>query len=319
MALDQSSSEFLQQLADQGAPAFHTLTAPAAREFFAGLREIIGEGPDVYGCEDLGIPSGATTLTLRTLVPTENPEGIIVYLHGGGWVVGALDDYDTLGRFIATESNCAVVLVDYRLAPEYPFPAATDDAWAALQWVASNRQRIVGKQSEYDDLPIIVAGDSAGGNLAAVCARKARDAGGPEIAQQVLIYPVTQPDLSTPGYQAPENQGLLGQQDMAWFWDCYVPNADQRQDPDASPLLADNLDHLPPAVVITAEHDVLSDEGAAYAKRLQAAGVPVHFRQFDGQIHGFFTILNALPASETARGFVVEHMRKAVTNTTSVA
>ena len=207
---------------------------------------------------------------LRALVPSESPEGIIVYLHGGGWVVGDLDDFDTLGRFIATESNCIVVL------------------------------------------PLIVAGDSAGGNLAAVCARRARDSNGPAVAQQILIYPVTQPDLDTPSYRDPSNQGLLSKADMTWFWKCYVPNLEQRDDPDVAPLLVKDLAGLPPAIVITAEHDVLNDEGALYAIRLEEAGVPVFFRQFKNQIHGFFTILNALPASKTARRFVIEHIRKAI-------
>jgi acetyl esterase len=310
MALDHASRQFLQQLSDQEAPAFHSLSAPDARAFFSTLREIIGEGPKVHHSDEFSIPSGEATITLRVLTPSPTPDGIIVYFHGGGWVVGDLDDYDTLGRFIATESNCAVVLVDYRLAPEYPFPAAINDAWAATQWVANNASRIVGSR----DLPLIVAGDSAGGNLAAVVARKARDAGRPALAQQVLIYPVTQPDLTTAGYQDPENQGLLNQADMVWFWNSYVPEIGERQHPDASPLLAEDLSGLPPAVVVTAEHDVLSDEGTAYANRLKQAGVPVSHRQFDGQIHGFFTILNALPESTTARQFVVGEIRRAVQN-----
>jgi acetyl esterase len=310
MALDQSSSQFLQQLVDQGAPAFHTLTPLAAREFFSSLREIVGEGPAVERCQEFFVPSGTTQIKLRTLVPSQNSDGIIVYFHGGGWVVGALDDYDTLGRFIANESNCTIVLVDYRLAPEHPFPAAIDDAWAALQWVASNQQTLTGAKNAA--LPIVVAGDSSGGNLAAVCARKARDSGSPTVTQQVLVYPVIQPDLGTSCYLDPTNKGLLNQADMAWFWDCYVPNPEQRSDPDVSPLFAEDLTGLPPAIVITAEHDVLSDEGALYAKRLEEAGVPVAFRQFGGQIHGFFTILNALPASESARRFVVDQIREAI-------
>ncbi|MEP3561711.1 MAG: alpha/beta hydrolase [Marinobacter sp.] len=308
MAMDNASRQFLQQLNDQGAPAFHTLNAPDARAFFSTLRDIIGEGPSVHRKQEFSIRSGEATIALRALTPSPQPDGIIIYFHGGGWVVGDLDDFDTLARFIATESNCAVVLVDYRLAPEHLFPAAINDAWAATQWVTKNQNKIVGT----GDLPLIVAGDSAGGNLAAVVARKSRDAGGPALAQQVLIYPVTQPDLATPGYLNPENQGLLSQADMAWFWDSYVPATDQRQHPDVSPLFAEDLSGLPPALVITAEHDVLRDEGTTYADRLEQAGVPVRYRQFDGQIHGFFTILNALPESASARQFVVGEIRQAV-------
>lgn len=313
MALDTASSQFLQQLADQGAPPFHAMTPSEAREFFAGLRDIIGEGPEMRHAGEHGIVSDDATITVRTLVPSETPDGIIVYLHGGGWVVGALDDYDTLARFIAAESNCAVALVDYRLAPEHPYPAAVNDAWAALQWVDNNRTLIAGASG--NDLPLILAGDSAGGNLAAVVARKASAGGGPQLLKQVLIYPVTQPDIGTPGYLDPENQGLLSREDMLYFWSHYVPDLARREEPDASPLLADDLCGLPPAVVLIAEHDVLSDEGAAYAERLQAAGVPVILRKFDGQIHGFFSILNALPASESARAFVVQEIRRAIRST----
>ncbi len=309
MSIDQASANFFQQLADQGARPFHTMTAPEAREFFARLRGVIGEGPAVHRSEEHSISSGSALITLRALIPTANPDGIIVYLHGGGWVAGALDDFDTLGRFIATESNCTVVLVDYRLAPEHPFPAAIDDAWAALQWVANNQAKVAGGNS---GLPLIVAGDSAGGNLAAVVARKARDAGGPRLFQQVLVYPVTQPDLSTPGYEDPLNQGLLGQEDMAWFWESYVPDPEQRRNPDVSPLLAKDLSGLPSATIIIAEHDVTSDEGTAYAKRLEEAGVPVAYRKFDGQVHGFFTILNALPRSVAARDYMVTEITTAI-------
>ncbi|MBL3827234.1 MULTISPECIES: alpha/beta hydrolase [unclassified Marinobacter] len=309
MALDHASSQFLQQLADQGAPALHTLSVTDARTFFSTLREIIGEGPTVDRSEEFSITSDMATVTLRALVPSPEPDGIIVYLHGGGWVVGDLDDYDTLARFIAIESNCAVVLVDYRLAPEHPFPAAINDAWTALEWVADNQSKVSGVDTP---LPLIVAGDSAGGNLAAVVARKSQGAGGPALAQQILIYPVTQPDLGTPSYQDPANQGLLSQADMVWFWKNYVPNSAQRQDPDVSPLLAKDLSGLPPAVVITAEHDVLSGEGAAYARRLEEAGVPVTYHQFKGQIHGFFTILNALPESIPARELVVSEIGRAI-------
>ena len=310
MALDTASSHFLQQLADQGVPPFHAMTPPDAREFFAGLREVIGHGPEMHQVSEHGIVSGEATIKVRILVPSEMPDGIILYLHGGGWVVGALDDYDALARFIAIESNCTVTLVDYRLAPEHPYPAAVNDALAALEWVDNHRVLLSG--SSRDGLPLIVAGDSAGGNLAAVVARKASTGNGPQLEKQVLIYPVTQPDVDTPGYQSPANQGLLSRKDMMWFWDHYVPDILQRKDPDVSPLLAESLTGLPSAVVLTAEYDVLSDEGIAYAQRLREASVPVVHRQFDGQIHGFFSILNALPASEAARAFVVEEIRHAI-------
>ena len=313
MALDTASTQFLQQLADQGTPPFHSMTPTDARAFFAGLREIIGEGPDMNRVGEHPIVSNDATITVRTLVPSDKPEGIIVYLHGGGWVVGALDDYDTLARFMAAESNCVVAMVDYRLAPEYPYPAAVEDAWAALQWVASNRSLIAGESGI--GLPLFVAGDSAGGNLAAVVARKAGASGRPELAKQILIYPVTQPNFSTAGYLATENQGLLSREDMIYFWNHYIPDSTKRREPDASPLLAEDLKGLAPATVLIAEHDVLSDEGAAYAEHLKSFGVPVTLRRFHGQIHGFFSILNALPESKTARQFVVDEIRRVIAKT----
>lgn len=308
MAFDQATSQFLQSMADQGAPAFHHLSPSDARTFFASLREIIGSGPEMHSSKEVTIPSGDSSISLRLLIPSAQPEGIIVYLHGGGWVIGELDDYDTLGRFIAKESHCAVVLVDYRLAPEHPFPAAVDDSWAALNWVAQHRSEITGVDNPA--LPLIIAGDSAGGNLAAVTAQRVISEHGPELLMQVLIYPATQANLGAPSYHEPANQTLLTREDMAWFWHHYLPNQRERHNRLASPLLAPSLRGLPPAVVITAEHDVLTAEGHAYADRMENEGVEVHYRQFEGQIHGFFSILNVFPATEKARAFMVEHIKR---------
>jgi acetyl esterase len=188
------------------------------------------------------------------------------------------------------------VLVEYRLAPEHRYPTAVDDSYAALEWVGTRLASIAGR----DDAPLIVAGDSAGGNLAAVMALRARDRGGPPIALQVLIYPVTDADFDRSSYTDAENQLLLTREAMIWFWDHYLPDASRRMEPDASPLRTIDVGGLPPAVVLTAEHDVLRDEGEAYAERLAAAGVPVDFKRYAGQMHGFFTML-FLPGSE--RGF----------------
>ena len=209
-------------------------------------------------------------IPIRVLVPQQGARGVIVYLHGGGWVIGTIDEYDTLARKLAERTSCAVVLVDYRLAPEHRYPTAVDDCDAALTWIGEHLADIAGR----DDVPLIVAGDSAGGNLAAVMAQRARDRGGPEIALQVLIYPVTDADFDRPSYADPDNQLLLTREAMVWFWDHYVPNAAHRHEADASPLRAATLAGLPPAVVLTAEHDVLRDEGEAYAERLPEAGVP---------------------------------------------
>jgi acetyl esterase len=218
-------------------------------------------------------------------------------------VIGAIDEFETVGRKLAERSSCAVVLVDYRLAPEHRYPTAVEDSYAALEWTADHLADIAGRA----DVPLIVAGDSAGGNLAAVMAQRARDRNGPAIDLQVLIYPVTDADFDRPSYVDADNQLLLTRDAMVWFWDHYVPDPARRTEPDASPLRAESLAGLPPAVVLTAEHDVLRDEGEEYANRLTQAGVTVDFRRHAAQTHGFFTFL-LLPGSE--RGF--QHVVRAV-------
>ncbi|MGF6900745.1 alpha/beta hydrolase [Paraburkholderia sp. GAS348] len=305
MALDAHSRAFLEALAEKGAKPFHQIGVPEARNFMEGLRDIVGPGPDMYRVEDLFLDQGGHALHLRVLAPESRSSGIVVYCHGGGWALMSIDDYDAAGRHIAYETGCTVLLVDYRLAPEHPYPAAIDDVWLALEWAATHREALNGSPHA----PLIVAGDSAGGNLAAVVTQRAHARGGPEIAQQLLIYPVTQDDLNTPCYLDPDNQALLGQEDMRWFWDLYLPDTAARQASEASPLRAKSFRGLPPAIVITAEHDVLRDEGEAYAAALQSAGVHVDHRRFAGQMHGFFGLDALLPASAEARGYLAQAVR----------
>jgi acetyl esterase len=287
----------LAQFAEAGGKPLHESTPEEARALGAALAEMSGPAPRMARREDITVTAGdGYDIPVRILVPPQQTRGVIVWLHGGGWVIGAIDECDTLGAKLAERTSCAVVLVDYRLAPEHRYPTAVDDCWAALEWAAANRSDLAGNP----DAPLIVAGDSAGGNLSAVMALRARDRGGPPIALQVLIYPVTDADFTRPSYVDDANQLLLTGDAMVWFWDHYVPDAGRRAEPDASPLKAGSLGGLPPAVVLTAEHDVLRDEGEAYADALRDAGVDVNFRRHDGQMHGFFTLL-MLPGSE--RGF----------------
>jgi acetyl esterase len=302
MALDQATAGFLTQLAESGAKPLHELTPAEARAFTAMLRELVGPGPDVDKSYDVELPTAdGHSFTVRVLVPAGEIRALVVYYHGGGWVIGNIDEYDTLARILANRLHVAVVNVDYRLAPEHRYPAAADDAWSALQWAAGHATEIAG-----GPVPLIVMGDSAGGNLSAVVAQKARDAGGPELAAQVLIYPVTNADLDNATYVDPENQLMLTRDAMIWFWDHYAPDAASRANPDASPLQAASLAGLAPAIVLTAEHDVLRAEGEAYAERLSEAGVPVELRRFPGQMHGFFTMVNLLPGSADAIAYVTE-------------
>jgi acetyl esterase len=296
MAVDVATRAVLAQMAEAGGKPLHECTPQEARALSKGLAELAGPAPAMARAEDhqVGAPNGS--VPVRVLVPLQGARGVVVWLHGGGWVVGSNDESDTMARKLAERTSCAVVLVDYRLAPEHRYPVAVDDCYAALEWVAARLGDIAGS----DDVPLIVAGDSAGGNLAAVMALRARDRGGPPIALQVLIYPVTDADFERPSYLDRDNQLLLTREAMAWFWDHYLPDLERRGESDASPLRAESLEGLPPAVVLTAEHDVLRDEGEAYAQRLADAGVTVELRRHAGQMHGFFTFL-LLPGSE--RGF----------------
>lgn len=293
----------MNQLAASGARPLHEMSPAEARGLGAMLKEMYGPGPEIAQVRDERIPvGGGVTVPARVLIPTAAPRGVIVFLHGGGWVIGAMDEFDALGRRMAQRTGAAVVLVDYRLAPEHRFPAAVEDSFAAVQWVDEHLEQIAGRR-----VPLVVAGDSAGGNLSAVVALRARAAGGPHIAAQVLVYPVTDADFETATYLDPANQLLLSRDGMIWFWNHYVPDPAVRAHPDASPLRAEDLAGLPPAIVVLAEHDVLRAEGEAYADRLRAAGVPVSQRCFAGQMHAFFTVLN-LPASGDALEYVAREL-----------
>jgi acetyl esterase len=249
--------------------------------------------------EDRRIPGPAGTIPVRIYTPKVapgRPLPVLVYFHGGGWVLGDLDGFDGLCCALTQRAECVTVSVDYRLAPEHPYPAAVEDCDAALAWVAANAAALGG-----DPARLVVGGDSAGGNLAAVCARHARDRGGPSIALQLLIYPVTL-------QAAPPSASRLRLADgyflthalMEWFTALYIPDAARRAEADASPLLAADLAGLPPAFVLTVEFDPLVDEGETYAQRLVAAGVPVRSRRYLGTIHGFLMFNGILDTATQA-------------------
>jgi acetyl esterase len=306
MAIDEATAGFLAQLAETGMKPLHEMTPDEARALGDQLKDLYGPGPDVASSTDhtlTGADGGE--FDVRVLVPQRPVGSLVVYYHGGGWVIGNIDEYDNLGRQLATLLGAAVVLVNYRKAPEHRYPAAVEDSWAALQWAAAQMTEIAGGQ-----VPLVVMGDSAGGNLSAIMAQRARREGGPELARQVLIYPVTDADLDNGTYRDPENQLLLTRESMVWFWDHYAPDPASRRNPDASPLQAADADlaGLAPAVVLTAEHDVLRAEGEAYADRLRAAGVPTELRRFPGQMHGFFSMVGVLPGSAAGLDYVAEQL-----------
>jgi len=300
MALDDATTAFLSQMAASGAKPLHEMTPEEARGLGQLLRDMYGAGPEMKQVRDVRVPVDGGDIAVRVLTPTESPRGVLVYYHGGGWVIGAIDEFDTLGRILAERTGLTTLLVDYRLAPEHRYPTAVDDSWAALLWAAENRTELAPSGG-----PLVIAGDSAGGNISAVLAQRAKAAGGPAIDLQVLVYPVTDADFDNETYTDPENQLMLTRDSMIWFWDHYAPDPAVRAEPDASPIKAADLAGLPPAVVLTAEHDVLRDEGEAYARRLAWAGVPVQHRRFDGQMHGFFTMVNVLPGSAAGIDHVV--------------
>ena len=309
MALDSATVRLLEQLTEADGKPLHECTPDEARAFLSELAELAGPAPEMQRVEERTIDGPDGQAILRILVPIQNPIGVLVYYHGGGWVLGSIDEFDTVARKLAERTSSAVVLVEYRLAPEHRYPAAVDDSYAALEWVGGHLIDIAGQE-----VPLIVAGDSAGGNLAAVMAIRARDRNGPSIALQVLIYPVTDAEFDRSCYVDPDNQLLLTRDAMIWFWDHYLPEASRRAEPDASPLHTENLSGLPPAIILTAEHDVLRDEGEAYAARLQGANVPTDLKRYGGQMHGFFTLL-MLPGSELGFQQVVKAVKASIVRT----
>ena len=295
MPLSQANAEFMAMLDALGAKPLNEMTVAEARETMDGFKALIPAGPEVAKVEDLEVPlPGGTPLPVRVYVPEGDVRGVIVYFHGGGWVLGDLDSYDPLMRALANGTGFTVASVEYRLAPEHRYPTAVNDCTIAFAWIAGNRAQLGA-----DGLPLVIAGDSAGGNLATVVARRMRDMAGPQPAMQVLVYPVADHDTDTACYLDAENQQFLDRNAMVWFWDHYAPDATRRAEPDASPLRVADLADLAPALVVTAEYDPLRDEGEAYAGRLTDAGVPTTLIRHDGQMHGFFSIL-VIPGHEVA-------------------
>jgi acetyl esterase len=296
MALLPEIRALLDQQDASGRPPLHQQSVPEARAFhLADARALNGPSAPVASVQDRAIPGPAGDLPVRVYTPEgEPPFPIVVWFHGGGWVVGSLDTYDPLCRALAAAVPAVVVSVDYRLAPEHRYPAAVEDAYAATLWASRNAAQLGGAQHR-----LAVAGDSAGGNLAAVVALGARDRGGPAIAFQLLVYPVLDAAADTASWREHAEGFHLTAAGMRWYWDHYLGGADGAA-PDASPLRAASLGGLPPALVICAEHDVLRDEGEAYAARLRQAGVAATVSRYPGVVHGFFRWRAVTGAAEAA-------------------
>ncbi|MCA9081295.1 MAG: alpha/beta hydrolase [Planctomycetaceae bacterium] len=289
MQLDPDADMLLRALREQPPLPLWMLTPEQIR---AGVGAIPVPPLELAAVDEVSIAAEGRQIALRVYEPPgDTPVGTVLFFHGGGWVMGSLDSHDALARQLCASSRQRVVAVEYRLAPEHPFPAAQDDAWEALHWGAS---RYAG--------PIAVSGDSAGGNLAATLCLRARDQGGPTITAQALIYPVTDARCESESYRANLGQEMLSRESMQWFWNQYCPDPELALSPLASPALAD-LTALPPALVLAAECDVLRDEVLAYGDQLEAAGVSVTRLFAAGLIHGFMRRLHHF---RRARGFCDE-------------
>ncbi|MGM9950322.1 MAG: alpha/beta hydrolase [Lysinibacillus sp.] len=303
MALHPAAKVILEQLEAAGAPPMSTLTPEEARTSMdIGLLAGIPEA--VASVEERRIPGPAGDIPVRIYTPEgQGPFPAIIYYHGGGWVIGNLDVVDVPCRLLANRTGCVVISVDYRLAPEHPFPAPAEDAYAAVEWVANHGETIF-----VDTSKLVVSGDSAGGNLAAVVCLMAKDKGGPEISYQILFYPVTEHSYNTKSYQDNAQGYFLTKDSMEWFWNHYLQEEENGEHPYASPLRAEDVSGLPPALVITAEYDPLRDEGEAYAKKLLDAGVGITLKRYEGMIHGFIWMSGALPQGGEAIELAAEEL-----------
>ena len=291
VTLDPDAAFVYKAFQEAGRPAYETLSPDEAREYYRQARLITNpDPPELKSVEPLSIPSPHGSIPARIYTPKKIRQagGLapgLVFFHGGGWVIGDLDTHDVVCRKLADEGELIVISVDYRRAPEHKFPAAVDDAITATKWVADHS-----RQLGVDASRLMVGGDSAGGNLAAVVALAARDGKGLAIAGQVLIYPATDFAMTHASHREPETSILLTHSVIRWFCDHYLTGAADVHDWRASPARASTLTGLPSAYVLTAGADPLRDEGDEYARSLKQAGVPVTYRHFPGQFHGFFTM-----------------------------
>jgi acetyl esterase len=293
MALEPEIAQLLAQLRDM--PALDQLAPADARAIVGAMERVAPAGPELRRIEVQSVPTPAGNVPVRIYHAVERPRGLIVFFAGGGWVLGNLDTSDAFLRRFALQTQCCIVTVEYRHAPEHRFPAAVIDASHAVAWAARSCEALTGVR-----LPLIVAGESAGGNLAAVTAILARDAGTPNIAGQLLLYPVTDAAFDTPSYRDNAEGYFLTRDTMRWFWSHYVPALEQRSDFRAAPLRASNLGGLPPALVQTAEFDPLRDEGEAYAQRMMQEGTPVTVQRRAGIIHSYTGMTEFSPGARAA-------------------
>jgi acetyl esterase len=272
-------------------------TLPKLRTF-SDMAALVTSSAPIHHIENRSIPGAQEDISIRIYSPSDTSNlPILMWFHGGGWVVGHLNNADDLCRKISHHTQCIVISVDYHLAPEYRFPIAIEDCYAATLWAKKHAAEFGG-----DATRIAVGGDSAGGNLAACTTILCKEKKLP-LTFQWLLYPVIEADFERPSYRKYADNVNLTRHDMQWFWDCYVPDQNDRTHPLVSPIQTDDLSGLPPALVMTAECDPLCDEGAAYAKALESAGVPTHYQCYTGMIHGFFNLPTSTPIDAIEKSF----------------
>lgn len=308
MPLDPQVQALLAQMAEQGLPPFEEMSVPEARDVMNGFRDLQGEPEPVGEVRDVLATGPAGLLPVRVYHPSPGTElPLMVYFHGGGWVIGNVEVLDKPCRALANAARCVVASVEYRLSPETRYPGPAEDAHAATRWLAAHAAELGADRER-----LIVAGDSAGGNLAAVTALMSRDRGGPRIAYQLLLFPVTAPARNTTFASYSENADgyMLTRGAMEWFWDLYVSSPEQATEPYASPLHATDLSDLPPAMVTTAEFDPLRDEGRAYAQRLEDAGVAVTSTGYEGVVHDFILMGGVIDRARVLFADVGEQIHK---------
>ena len=299
MPLDPQAELVIGLVKQSGLPEFWQLTPDQAREQYLLRVGKLAPKEQIFRTADRRIPGPGSELPIRIYQPREAKPGellpVLVWFHGGGFVIGDLDTHDSACRMLANQADCLVVAVDYRLAPEFKFPAAVEDSMAALRWVALHARELGG-----DPERIAVGGDSAGGNLAAVCALLARNEGYPRLAFQLLIYPCTAPEPETPSHRKFAEGYVLTRNTITWFYKQYVRSPKEFHDFRFAPLVADDLSNLPPALLLVAGFDPLRDEGVDYAKRMIEAGNRVTLVNYEGMIHGFYLMGAAVDAAKRA-------------------
>jgi acetyl esterase len=308
MPLDPQARKLVDAMAALNLKPVEESTPAEAREGMRTRTAALGPFEDVAAVADLRVRVTGGEITVRLYSPGgSGPHPVLVFYHGGGWVIGDLETHDGICRSLTNAAACAVASVDYRLAPEHRYPVAAEDSYAALQWVMAN-----GRQLGIDPRRVAVGGDSAGGNLATAVSLMARDRHTPLPVFQALIYPVTDCNLDTPSYLENATGYVLTREAMRWFFRHYLAREEQGREPYVSPLRAASVANLPPALVITAGCDPLRDEGEAYAVRLRDAGIPVTSTRYPGMFHGFFRMTRLLDQAKSALDEVAGALRKAL-------